>query len=628
MIERLTFEREIQDLGIEAEAPSIINGQPFIFISVEIPGGGRIKDRTLVNPANLKTIKGYGDKDIQLHYLATKAWEALVKAARLDDLSEPLLLPTSGYRSPKTQEEGWKKAIKKYGSPEEARKWVAPPGKSAHQTGRAIDFYLGGINSSSNVGKLRMLPAHKWLVKNAGSFGFYPYKQEPWHWEYNPPAYPGIGKQPVLSGPGTTQNILSLPQQLQDAVRKGLLTMEIAFAILFGERDVNKLTNLVFYARYPDMLDKKLKRDDPRAQEWVHIRDNVIRPVLEKVSSLGSVPVAPTIPTGTDISLTKNKEQILTGLRAFTAPSEIISISDALNVMKLICQYHNIPWRLGYTILVHEGGIKLFRHKINKDGVMQTIETARKDTIPRIPRDLKLTLLGRTMSDTISDKDLDNLILTGFPDRLAIQIATGVQELKTNLERFKGYIALAFAAYNTGSGNASLVVTKGKSKKRPGGISDDEWEAMCRSAASLLHQPPINVRVGQGNWLCDPNLRTGKWIPRYGSKVYDNKSGIQLIGYQYLRSVRGCVPSQGPNSRCDWNIPRKQRKQPGSGELVCKTTRDGAMDKLYNPVKLGAYYKAAENELHPIPDDNLPVKVLNGRLVKVKDSGDFIEVAL
>jgi hypothetical protein len=54
-------------------------------------------------------------------------------------------------------------------------------------TGRAIDLYLGDRNASERVAHLRTLPAYRWLVRNAGRFGFYPYSREPWHWEYNPP---------------------------------------------------------------------------------------------------------------------------------------------------------------------------------------------------------------------------------------------------------------------------------------------------------------------------------------------------------------------------------------------------------------------------------------------------------
>src|SRR5262249_8028697 len=100
----------------------------------------------------------------------------------------PLLQLTSGFRDPAHQARLWAAALQKYGSPEEARKWVAPPGGSTHQSGRAVDLYLGGKNSSANVANLRTLPAYRWLVANAGRFGFYPYEREPWHWEYNPPA--------------------------------------------------------------------------------------------------------------------------------------------------------------------------------------------------------------------------------------------------------------------------------------------------------------------------------------------------------------------------------------------------------------------------------------------------------
>lgn len=155
---------------------------------VETPGGGRIQDKTPPFASDLVTVTGVGGKRIQLHRLAAQAWQALVQAARADGLREPLLLPGSGYRSPDLQKQLWDAALVKYGSAEEARKWVAPPGNSAHQTGRAIDFYLGGHNSSANVAQLRTLPAYRWMAANAQRFGFYPYEREPWHWEYNPPA--------------------------------------------------------------------------------------------------------------------------------------------------------------------------------------------------------------------------------------------------------------------------------------------------------------------------------------------------------------------------------------------------------------------------------------------------------
>lgn len=160
----------------------------FKAVPVENPGGGRIKDKTPPQVSDLVAVPGSSGQSVQLHRLAAAAWQAMVSAARADGLADPLLRPTSGYRDPERQARLWREALARYGSPEKARKWVAPPGSSAHQSGRAIDLYLGGKNDSSNVANLRQLPTYRWLVANAQRFGFYPYEQEPWHWEYNPPA--------------------------------------------------------------------------------------------------------------------------------------------------------------------------------------------------------------------------------------------------------------------------------------------------------------------------------------------------------------------------------------------------------------------------------------------------------
>jgi hypothetical protein len=159
----------------------------FVPIAVENPGGGRIQNKRDPNSKDVVSVQGTGGRKIPLHRLAANAWQALVAEARAAGIKAPLLLPASGYRSSKLQNQLWQKALIKYGSAEKARQWVAPPGSSAHQSGRAIDLWLGFGISSKNVQKMRATPAYKWLVENAARFGFYPYPKEPWHWEYNPP---------------------------------------------------------------------------------------------------------------------------------------------------------------------------------------------------------------------------------------------------------------------------------------------------------------------------------------------------------------------------------------------------------------------------------------------------------
>jgi len=62
---------------------------------------------------------------------------------------------------------------------------------SPHRTGTAVDLYVGhiaglGVDDTSPASRLHMArgPVYRWLVANAGRFGFTPYVYEPWHWEW------------------------------------------------------------------------------------------------------------------------------------------------------------------------------------------------------------------------------------------------------------------------------------------------------------------------------------------------------------------------------------------------------------------------------------------------------------
>ncbi len=156
-------------------------------VAVENPGGGRVTDKRDPAAADLVTVQGRGTT-VQLHRLAAHYWALLVDAARADGIADPLLLPVSGYRGSATQQRLFEQAVARYGSEEEARKWVARPGGSAHQSGRAVDCWMGIANDSGNVAAQQGTAAWAWLVANAERFGFYPYSAEPWHWEYNPPS--------------------------------------------------------------------------------------------------------------------------------------------------------------------------------------------------------------------------------------------------------------------------------------------------------------------------------------------------------------------------------------------------------------------------------------------------------
>lgn len=77
---------------------------------------------------------------------------------------------------------------------------------SAHRTGLVVDLVVGQapgypVDSTADPNRLAMsqTTAYRWLVRNAGRFGFVNYPFEPWHWEYvgesiTPPSY-------AVSGP-------------------------------------------------------------------------------------------------------------------------------------------------------------------------------------------------------------------------------------------------------------------------------------------------------------------------------------------------------------------------------------------------------------------------------------------
>jgi D-alanyl-D-alanine carboxypeptidase len=85
------------------------------------------------------------------------------------------LFVESGWRSPEYQEQLFQEAVSKYGSEEEAARWVATPTTSAHVSGDAVD-----IGPSD---------ARAWLSEHGAAYGLCQiYGNEPWHHELRPDA--------------------------------------------------------------------------------------------------------------------------------------------------------------------------------------------------------------------------------------------------------------------------------------------------------------------------------------------------------------------------------------------------------------------------------------------------------
>jgi zinc D-Ala-D-Ala carboxypeptidase len=81
----------------------------------------------------------------------------------------------SGWRSPEYQNQLLREAVSKYGSEEEAARWVATADTSAHVSGDAVD--IGRFDATA------------WLSEHGAHYGLCQiYRNESWHYELRPEA--------------------------------------------------------------------------------------------------------------------------------------------------------------------------------------------------------------------------------------------------------------------------------------------------------------------------------------------------------------------------------------------------------------------------------------------------------
>ena len=117
----------------------------------------------------------FDDEILGVAYLDPALLGALRQAATdaADDGVE--FYVTSGWRSPEYQNQLLREAISKYGSEEEAARWVATVDTSPHVSGDAID--IGHFDATG------------WLSEHGAEYGLCQiYSNEPWHYELRPKA--------------------------------------------------------------------------------------------------------------------------------------------------------------------------------------------------------------------------------------------------------------------------------------------------------------------------------------------------------------------------------------------------------------------------------------------------------
>ena len=111
------------------------------------------------------------------------AFANMAEAARKDSVE---LITDSGYRSASFQERIIKRRMNEGSSFENVIRFVAPPGYSQHETGRALDMV-------PSEARFVYTDAYQWLKVNASEYGFYETLPEDstgetywesWHWYY------------------------------------------------------------------------------------------------------------------------------------------------------------------------------------------------------------------------------------------------------------------------------------------------------------------------------------------------------------------------------------------------------------------------------------------------------------
>jgi zinc D-Ala-D-Ala carboxypeptidase len=157
-------------LGQLSASPSSTAASPAVVLPREHRGGPGEADGSIPDGATVwdDEFPGVGNLDSELI-------DALARAATDAADAGVALFVDSGWRSSEYQERLLREAVSKYGSVEEAARWVATPKTSAHVSGDAVDI---GPDA-----------AIAWLSAHGARYGLCQiYRNEPWHYELRPEA--------------------------------------------------------------------------------------------------------------------------------------------------------------------------------------------------------------------------------------------------------------------------------------------------------------------------------------------------------------------------------------------------------------------------------------------------------
>src|SRR5829696_2185610 len=136
----------------------------------DVPGGGDGTLRPAVERTPAQQLGAGLHDGAALDRLDPDLLDAVLEAARDAEDDGVRLRVTSGWRSRAHQVRLFAEAVERYGSEDEARRWVASPDASTHVSGDAVD--IGPTDGAT------------WLGRHGADYGLcQTYANETWHFE-------------------------------------------------------------------------------------------------------------------------------------------------------------------------------------------------------------------------------------------------------------------------------------------------------------------------------------------------------------------------------------------------------------------------------------------------------------
>ena len=143
---------------------------------------------------------------------------------------------------------------------------------SSHTLGLAVDLEMShsGVRFSEastrpfqNLVDMYRSPVHKWMFLRGENHGWYPYRREPWHWEYNPPGFRERLRAP-RSETTTVPAAAREAEDINDPIRPPRPVLAIRGAVGRGGRnaaaDVLAVQNRLVELRALDQTDATAER--------------------------------------------------------------------------------------------------------------------------------------------------------------------------------------------------------------------------------------------------------------------------------------------------------------------------------------------------------------------------------